>query len=197
MVLLAAALAVLAVAAGGLILAYRNGVVPNGGSGALPPGGTANSPVGPGQPAAPGASASPPASAGVVVYEAESGANSFRGSAVVAKFAGSSGGRVVEDIGNWHAAGGPGALRFDAVKVTRAGRYTLTFFAVNPSSGARLAIISVPGNRPIHVTVPAGAVCCAQRTFIVYLYAGWNPVTISNPHGRAPAIDRIALAPRS
>ncbi|MBO0868787.1 MAG: hypothetical protein J2P15_09505 [Micromonosporaceae bacterium] len=248
MSILVGAVALLAVAAGALILLRPwDAATPSASTGAAPPPGTANppaaalpaplsstdpsadpsavipsttaapagiapagiAPVGiapsAGQPAAPG----PPGTPGVpgppkpptnvtVTYEAESGANLLRGSAIVAPFTGSSGGRVVTDIGNWHIAGNnnPGTLRFNAVRAPETGRYALVVFAVNSSGAPSNAIISIPGNQPIHLAVPAGAGCCVSHTFLVNLTAGLNPITFSNPHDRAPAIDRITLTPR-
>ena len=143
-----------------------------------------------------GATSSVPPAAAVVTYEAEAVSNTLSGSAVIATYPGASGGRVVKTVGAWNTPAGPGVLRFNHVTASAAGRYALTFYYVHPNSDPnRTVTITVSGSDPVSVTVSTGTNCCAARTVTVNLAAGANTVTLANRQGRAPAIDKMEIAP--
>jgi hypothetical protein len=204
--ILAAVVVFLLITGAGLALSPRPGqgvrpasvssLGPSGASGSsLGPSGASGSSLGPSGAAA----ASPvPSAAAVVTYEAEAASNTLSGSAIIVTYPGASGGRVVKTIGAWNTPAAPGVLRFNHVTAPAAGRYALTFYYVHPNSDpTRTVTISVSGSDPVSVTVSTGTDCCAARTMTVRLAAGANTVTFANRQGRAPAIDKMEIAPLS
>jgi hypothetical protein len=131
-----------------------------------------------------------------VSYEAEAGLNILSGAASVSDYPGSSGGKIVENIGRW----GPGPKRtgtiaFPNVAIPADGVYTLTLYAVGSDDGAaQTAVISVSGTATVAVTVAGGPACCLINTVKVNLKKGMNTITFGNPDGRAPAIDKIIIS---
>jgi Carbohydrate binding module (family 35) len=139
----------------------------------------------------------PPAAAAPVAYEAEDRTNTVSGGAFVATYPGASGGRIVKNLGTWGNPPGTGKLTFNQVQVPTAGRYTVTIFYVHVNGDAtRTLVISVAGGQPVHVSVAGGAACCQQRAVTLTLHAGVNRISLTNPAGHAPAIDKITVAPR-
>ena len=139
----------------------------------------------------------PAAPAAPVVYEAENRANTVSGGAFVATYPGASGGRIVKNLGTWGNPPGTGKLTFNQVRVPAAGAYTVTIFSVHVNGDAtRTLVIGVAGGQPVRVSVAGGATCCQQRAVILTLNAGVNRISLTNPAGHAPAIDKITVAPR-
>jgi len=129
-----------------------------------------------------------------VTYEAEDPANTVSGGAFVATYAGASGGRIVKNIGAWGSPSGTGRLTFTGVRVAAARQYDMKLFYVHVNGDAtRTLLVSVNGAAPIRVSVSGGSVCCRSQAVTVRLKAGVNRITLSNPTGHAPAIDKITV----
>jgi hypothetical protein len=205
----AAILAVSAVAAISVVLGTSSSRQDQPGAGphAVPGGPTAATAAGslvtPTDVASPGQSASHPQSRSPspprylpVSYEAEAGSNILTGAASVTDYPGSSGGKIVDNIGKW----GPGAKRtgtiaFPNVAVPADGAYTLTLYAVSSTdAAAQTTVISVAGAATATVTLAGGSGCCLTTTVRVNLLKGTNTITFGNPDGRSPAIDKIVLS---
>jgi hypothetical protein len=137
----------------------------------------------------------PPVRYGPVTIEAEDPANTLGGSARVAKYPDSSGGEIVRNIGDWDTSDGDGVLRFEDVDVPVAGTYTLKVFHVNlDNERTRTAIVTVGGESPVSLTINGSSACCSVSGILVQLRKGRNTITIANPDGHAPSMDRIELS---
>jgi len=102
----------------------------------------------------------------------------------------------VRNIGKWDRKTPAGTLRFNNVTVPADGTYTLVFFYVHlDDQPNRTAVITVAGQEPFSVSV-VGATCCASRTVLVALRKGSNAITLGNPAGHAPSIDKIVISAR-
>jgi hypothetical protein len=160
------------------------------------------SPTTPASPSASGAPAStagprssPPPKYGPVPFEAEAAGNTLGGSAWVDRYPGASGGSIVRNIGDWGSRDGDGFVRFEHITVPVAGTYTLRLFHVNiDNERTRTAVITVAGRDPQRVTLNGGSTCCTASTLKVQLRKDANTITVSNPDGHAPSIDRIILS---
>ncbi|WP_327003538.1 hypothetical protein OHA72_52145 [Dactylosporangium sp. NBC_01737] len=138
---------------------------------------------------------SPPPTYGPVTFEAEAAGNTLGGSAWVDRYPGASGGSIVRNIGDWGSRDGDGSLRFENVNVPAAGTYTLRLFHVNiDNERTRTAVVTVAGRDPQPVTLNGSATCCTGSTLKVQLRKGGNAITVSNPDGHAPSVDRIVLS---
>ncbi|GAB3825741.1 carbohydrate-binding protein [Dactylosporangium cerinum] len=138
---------------------------------------------------------SPPVTFGPVTFEAEAPGNTRGGSAWVDRYPGASGGSIVRNIGDWGSRDGDGFLRFENVVVPVAGTYTLRLFHVNiDNERTRTAVVTVAGRDPQRVTLNGGSTCCTGSTLKVQLRKDGNTITVSNPDGHAPSIDRIVLS---
>ncbi|GAA3205837.1 hypothetical protein ACFO1B_33820 [Dactylosporangium siamense] len=138
---------------------------------------------------------SPPVTFGPVTYEAEAPGNTRGGSAWVDRYPGASGGSIVRNIGDWGSRDGDGFLRFENVTVPVAGTYTLRLFHVNiDNERTRTAVVTVAGRDPQRVTLTGGSTCCTGSTLKVQLRKDGNTITVSNPDGHAPSVDRIVLS---
>ena len=133
---------------------------------------------------------------GPVGYEAEAASNILTGAASVSSYPGSSGGKVVANIGRW----GPGAKRsgtlsFPDVTVPANDVFTLVLYLVGDADpAAQTIVVSVSGAAPVSVTVPPGSSCCVTRTVQVTLAKGANTIVLGNADGRAPSIDRMVVS---
>lgn len=133
---------------------------------------------------------------GPVGYEAEAASNNLTGAASVSSYPGSSGGKIVANIGRW----GPGAKRsgslsFPDVTAPANDVFTVTLYLVgNADPAAETMVISVSGAAPVSVTVPAGSNSSLAMTVRVALVKGTNTIAFGNPDGRAPSLDRIAVS---
>jgi hypothetical protein len=131
-----------------------------------------------------------------ITVEAEAGPPtvSLIGSAQVTTYKGASGGRIVEDIGNWGAGQPPGALRINGVTIPTAGRYQIAIYYTNAKSpGNRDAVVSGTGAQPVTLTFSGGRNCCGVRTVVTTLSAGTYSITIANPTGMGPSIDKVVI----
>jgi hypothetical protein len=141
------------------------------------------------------APASPPPRFGPVTFEAEAPGNVLGGSAWVDRYAGASGGSIVRNLGDWGGRDGAGFLRFENITVPAAGTYTLRLFHVNiDNERTRTAVVTVAGRDPQRVTLAGGSTCCTGSSLRVTLRKGGNAITVTNPDGHAPAVDRIVLS---
>ncbi|MFG2036572.1 hypothetical protein [Dactylosporangium sp. NPDC048998] len=132
---------------------------------------------------------------GPVTFEAEADGNTIGGSAWVAQYPGASGGRIVRNIGDWGSRQGDGFLRFEDVTVPVEGTYTLKVFHVSiDNEPTRTVVIAVSGGDPRSFTFNGGSTCCTASTVQVDLRKGRNTITIGNPNGHAPSVDRIVLS---
>ena len=117
------------------------------------------------------------------------------GSATVTGWPGTSGGRLVQNLGTW----GPGmkkqgALTFTGVTVPADGKYTVILYSVDTDSEpTRTAVITVPGAATVTVTVVSGSTCCSAKAVELSLRKGENTITISGTERRAPSMDRIVV----
>jgi hypothetical protein len=133
-----------------------------------------------------------------ITYQADAPANTLTGSARMTTYPGASDGVIVQTLGNWGAAVGDGALRFNDVTVPATGDYVLTFYYVHPNNeSTRSVVITASGAASVIVTVPGNSTCCSSQLVRVTLNRGVNTITFSNPRGHAPAIDRIVIGPLS
>ncbi|MBV2353026.1 carbohydrate-binding protein [Streptomyces sp. J2-1] len=123
-------------------------------------------------------------------YEAESARNTLGGNASIADCAACSGGKKV---GNLYTGG---TLRFNDVKVDRAGTYLLrvSYVSGDPRS---VNVYANSGTATAHKFASTGDWGTAETASIpVTLKAGTNTVTFDSGSGYAPDIDRIDV-PRS
>jgi hypothetical protein len=128
-------------------------------------------------------------------YEAEDPANELGGTARLEDYPGASGGLIVRNIGNWRGSDDVGWLRFTNVLAPRTGTYVLTLFYVHlDDATSRTAVIGVSGSAPVSITVDGSATCCAAARLQIVLQRGVNTVTITNPDGHAPSIDKIVIS---
>ncbi len=146
-----------------------------------------------GHPSAGGTSA---AAAGLPeTYEAEAPVNTLYGSARVQAYPSASGGVLVQTLGNWGGSVGEGALRFNGVMAPAGGTYELTLYYTEPNNEpTRTAVITASGFGSVSVTVAGNATCCSSQRVRVTLGSGANSITVSNPSGHAPAIDKIVIS---
>jgi hypothetical protein len=128
-----------------------------------------------------------------VTYEAEAGLPTTHlfGSARVVAVAGAAGGEAVQGVGNW-GGGQTGSLRFQTVSVPATGTYrvTITYVAEEVS---RTSTLTVSGGDMVNLTFAAGTGCCATTTVDIVLVAGTNQITLANPTGPVPLIDRLLV----
>jgi hypothetical protein len=143
------------------------------------------------------------ASGTVAAYEAESGANTRGGTAVVTADSAASGGNYV----GWVGAGSANTLRFNGVTAPAAGRYRLVVsyanaevvgdHAYNNNIVDRYAEISVNGAAAKKHYFRNTLAWNTYRTTVVDvdLAAGANTITFGNAStGYAPNLDRIQIA---
>jgi hypothetical protein len=128
--------------------------------------------------------------------EAEEASAELSGPAEVVAYTGASGGRIVQNLGRI----GPGAKRtgtltFPGVTVPGDGRYTLTLYLVNNGTGGSgTVVVTVAGGGSVSVSAPGGGDCCIRTAVTINLRKGPNSVTVGNPDGRAPSLDRIVIS---
>ena len=109
--------------------------------------------------------------------------------------AGSSGGQLVTALGNW-GGGQPGTVQFTNVPVPSAGAYRITVYMTNGEAGVKRDVeVQLCGDAAVQHQLlrpgdllrrPHGAGEPARRTVTI---------TIANPDGPAPSVDRIVLIP--
>ena len=128
-----------------------------------------------------------------VTLEAEGPGTVLSGSAWVDTYAGASGGRIVRNLGKWDS--NPGTVAF-SVTLPAAGSYVITMWYVHlDGEQTRSAQISVSGADPVTRAFTGSATCCESQSLpAMSLAAGLHTVTIGNPTGHAPSIDKIAIA---
>ena len=115
------------------------------------------------------------------------------GSARVDDYPRASGGEIVRNVGRWN--GNPGSIRW-SVTLPSAGSYVITVWVVNvDGEHTRSAQISVSGADTVTQSFTATSDCCSSLSLSpMNLAAGLHTVTIGNPTGRAPSIDKIVIA---
>jgi hypothetical protein len=147
--------------------------------------------------AAPAPTTRPPTTRGTppfsVTLEAEARGVQLGGSAWVDGYPGASGGKIVRNVGKW--TGNPGTVRF-TVTLPAAGAYVITIWYVHiDGEQTRSAQISVSGVDPVTRSFTGSSTCCASLALNpITLSEGLHTVTIANPTGRAPSIDKISIA---
>ncbi|MEV6521452.1 carbohydrate-binding protein [Longispora sp. NPDC051575] len=120
-------------------------------------------------------------------YEAESAANTLAGGAATASCGACSGGAKVGYIG------GTGTLRFNTVTAPATADYRLRIsYATADQRQATVTVNSAAGV-PVTFAPSGGWDKVATTELTVRLTAGGNTVTLANPSGYAPDIDRIEL----
>jgi hypothetical protein len=127
----------------------------------------------------------------LVTLEAEGAV--LAGSARVTSYDNASGGRIVRNVGLWDAR--PGTVKF-SVTLPSAGSYVITMWYVHlDGEQTRSAQISVSGAGTVTRAFTGSATCCESASLApMSLAAGLHTVTIGNPTGHAPSIDKIAIA---
>lgn len=136
----------------------------------------------------------PPFAAITVEAEVGSPATVLTGSAQITPDERASGGQIVTGLGDWGAEAA-GTLKFTGVAIPSAGSYRITaYFSNQGAPGPRTAVIGVTGAKPVSVTFTGGPNCCGTRSVEVTLAAGTHAITISNPSGRAPSVDKIVVS---
>jgi hypothetical protein len=131
-----------------------------------------------------------------LTFEAEAGAPqvTLRGSAFVFDYPGASNGKVVRNLGNWNMGAGPGSLQLNGVVIPVAGTYVITLSFVHPDNEtSRSAVLTVSGVAPVNVSFTGNSTCCGTKKVSVVIPAGTHTVTLDNPTGRAPSIDKIVI----
>ncbi|MFJ1793187.1 glycoside hydrolase family 9 protein [Kitasatospora griseola] len=126
-------------------------------------------------------------------YEAEAAANTLTGRAAAVACAACSGGSRIGYLGTVTA--GTGTLAFHGVTVATAGTYQVQIAYTNGSAGARTAELSVNGGPVQSVAfAPTGAFTTPGTvTVALALAAGGNTLTVANPAGAAPDLDRLVV----
>ena len=117
---------------------------------------------------------------GTTSYEAEASGNTRTGTAVVAACGACSGGSKVGYVGNG------ATLAFNGVAGGTGGSRTVTVYYT--SAEARSAVIN---GQTVNLPATANWDTVGSASFTLNLASGSNTVTISNPSGWAPDIDRI------
>jgi hypothetical protein len=127
-----------------------------------------------------------------VTLEAEGPGVTLYGSARVDTYPGASGGSIVRNLGKWDSS--PGSIRFN-VTLPSTGSYVITIWYVHlDGERTRSAQISVSGADPVTKTFIGSATCCASLALApMNLAAGAHTVTIANPTGHAPSVDKIVI----
>jgi len=133
------------------------------------------------------------AAAFAVTLEAEGPGTVLSGSARTDTYDGASGGRIVRNIGQWDS--NPGSVVF-SVTLPSAGSYVITMWYVHiDGERNRSATITVSGAAPVTRSFTGSSTCCESASLApISLTAGAHTVTIANPTGHAPSIDKIAIA---
>jgi hypothetical protein len=149
-------------------------------------------------PPAPARTTRPPTTPPFVAltFEAEAGAPrvTLGGSAFVFDYPGASNGKVVRNLGNWNMGAGPGSLQLNDVVIPVAGTYVITISFVHPDNETnRGAVLTVSGVAPVDVSFTGSSTCCGIKKVSVVIPAGTHTITLANPTGRAPSIDRIVI----
>lgn len=161
---------------------------------AVPPAGPASQPGAQTSAALqPGPPSNPAPAFGPIVFEAESGTRT--GSAAIWDgYPSASGGQLVRNIGNW--GGTPGTLRINNVNIPTNGSYTITIFSVHPDGERnRSATVTVSGNAALNVAFTGDENCCQAKVLSnITIAAGTHTITIANPTGHAPSIDRVVIS---
>ncbi len=110
-------------------------------------------------------------------------------------YAGASGGRIIQNIGDWGRPPGPGTLTFNQVAVPSTGAYTITIYYVHPNNEPdRQAIVSVSGSDPVTLDFAGNSSCCLTKEVTVTMTAGEHTIMISNPTAHAPSVDKIVIS---
>lgn len=122
-------------------------------------------------------------------YEAESGANTLSGAAVLQTSAFCSGMQKVGYVGN----GAGNTLTFNGIAVDKNGEYTLRLWYCCGEN--RTVTLTINGEEYEMTGLNSGDyVHTAMAEVTVKLAAGENSITFSNPGYYAPDIDRIAIS---
>ncbi|GAA2399213.1 hypothetical protein Cme02nite_08060 [Catellatospora methionotrophica] len=120
---------------------------------------------------------------GAVAYEAEASGNTLTGGAVVASCGTCSGGSKVGYLGNG------GSMAFTNVAGGTGGSRTVTIYYL--SAEARTAVVN---GQSVNLPSTGSWTTVGSSTVTLNLAAGSNSITIANPGGWAPDIDRITVS---
>jgi hypothetical protein len=104
-----------------------------------------------------------------------------------------SGGWIVRNLGNW--GGAPGILTLNGIVFPNTASYTFAISFVHPNGeqtrSAQVTVSGVPA-KTVNFTA-SGSDCCATQAVTMKVPAGSHSITIENPTGHAPSIDRIVI----
>jgi hypothetical protein len=131
-----------------------------------------------------------PAAGGPTAYEAEAPGNTLAGSAGVADCSGCSGGKKVGNLG-----GSGNSVTISDVTAPAAGTYLMRIDYVDGDS-SRVAVVTVNGTAfqvPVPGTNDNNWSTAQSLTVPVQLTAGANTVSVGNPGGNAPDLDRVIV----
>lgn len=132
-----------------------------------------------------------------LTFEAEAGGPSVTvsGSAWIDGYDGASNGKIVRNLGDWDMRGGPGSLRLNGVRFPTTATYVIAIFFVHPDNeSTRTAQLAVSGMDPVKLTFNGSSRCCGIKKVSLTISAGTHTITISNPTGHAPSIDKIVIS---
>ena len=129
-----------------------------------------------------------------VIFEAEAGPPTakLRGAARTVNAAGASGGQVVQGIGNWGQD--PGSVQFRVLTVAAKGTYRIALTYVADQNSAGRTVNLEVGSVSATATFESGSGCCSVSIVDVELAAGSYVITLSNPNGPVPPIDKVAIS---
>jgi hypothetical protein len=129
-----------------------------------------------------------------VIFEAEAGppTTKLRGSARTVEAAGASGGHVVQGIGNWGQEAG--SVQFRGLTIPTKGTYRIALTYIADDSSAGRTVNVELGSVSATATFDAGSGCCSVSTVDIELAAGSYVITLGNPDGPVPPIDKVAIS---
>jgi len=131
-----------------------------------------------------------------VTIEAESGSPTviLAGSAASQPDEQASGGQIVTGLGNLGAGAEPGTMRVGGVSLPSAGTYLISIYFANLGDHSQThAVLTVTGAEPKTVMFAGSKKCCGVRSVEIPLSSGAHVITIANPTGPAPSIDKIVI----
>jgi hypothetical protein len=131
-----------------------------------------------------------------VTIEAESGSPTviLAGSAASQPDAQASGGQIVTGLGNLGAGAEPGTMQVGGLSLPSAGTYLISIYFANLGDHSQThAVLTVTGAEPKTVMFAGSKKCCGVRSVDMPLSSGVHVITITNPTGPAPSIDKIVI----
>jgi hypothetical protein len=108
-------------------------------------------------------------------------------------YPGASDGSIVTNIGTWEHDNG--TVQFVNVAIPVPGTYVITVYYVNLTDVTTSAEIAVSEVSLVTQTFTGNALCCVRvALYPMRIGAGTHTITIGNPNGPGPSIDKIVIA---